>query len=188
MYALVLQVGFYNAGALLCSTTALCDAAYTHTQILDRMKTEWKCILRMEESSLQAKLLESHCSFCKWQVFREIHTILEEEGYQNTNRAQEVIKSWIPPIQGSCNVEDIFNSMQDSIKRSSKCDAGGLSNLSCIGIRATAEKCNTEDGPKEVSLEPEDYEGGEVRGLKNSIWQPQSCPASSSVAVCSARN
>ena len=179
MYALVLQVGFYNAGGLLCAESKSCDAAWTHTQILQRLKAEWSCILRMEASAAESKLLETHCSFCKWQVFREVHTVLQEEGYKNTERAQQILKSWLPPIQGSCNVEDIFNAMQDSIKRSSKCDAGGLANLSCIGIRATAQKCKA-GGPLEVTLDPEDYEGGEVRGLKTSIWKPDSCPASSS--------
>ena len=180
MYALVLQVGFYNAGGLLCGESKACDAAWTHAKILENMKNEWSCILRMEASAAESKLLETHCSFCKWQVFREIHTVLQEEKYENTVRAREILKSWLPPFQGSCNVEDIFNAMQDSIKRSSKSDAGGLANLSCVGIRATSQKCKDGDGPLEVTLDPEDYEGGEVRGLKSSIWKPDSCPASCS--------
>ena len=177
MYALVLQVGFYNAGGLLCPESNLCDASWTHTQILANIRTEWECVLRLESSCAEAKVLNTHCGFCKWQVFREVHTALQEEQYKNTQRAQNIIRSWIPALQSSANVEDIFNVMQDAIKRSSKSDAGGLSNLSCIGIRATSHKCDAATGPREVRLDPEDWEGGEIRNLKSSIWKPESCPS-----------
>ena len=177
-YSIALQMAPQSAACLLSSLDANTGYLHVQAQVLQALKCEWSVVLECEQAaSLAKKLLES-CPYTLHQTYREIMTALESSGWKGQGMARDVIQAWMPSINGSCNIEDLFSNMADSVARSSKRDCGSLANLQAVTIRALGLKC---DGPQQgtgVCLEPQDYEGSTVRGLKSSCWSPASCPSS----------
>ena len=181
-YALYLQSSPTCIGCLLMKN----HGPELHHRILMRMKEEWQFVIAMESETSSASLLASWCPFTKHQVYRELHGALEASAYKVTDFVLELVRAWFPVISSSSLVEDIFASMADTVKRSSKRETASLAGLQAAAIRATMQKCQTENElprVKSVQLESVDHEGLEVRGLRSSIWRPESAPNSSSAAI-----
>ena len=92
------------------------------------------------------------------------------------------LKCYNPPLQSSSNCEDVFSQLQDSVQRSGKSDSGSITNLASVSIRGVQKKAESA-GVQTVTLRSEDFEGNEVRGLKSSIFRPDSCAASCLVST-----
>ena len=165
---------------LLAKDAAQFDIAFTKNQVLSRMKAEWELVLRMESRSHSANLMKKHVPYTRWQVYRETMSVLEKNKWTVSQEVLDLLSAWWPPVQASANVKDVFASLQDTLKRATKSDCGSLANLSCCAIRAVEDRTKQSPSLQNLSLVAEDFEGPQVRGLKPSIFEPQSCPASSS--------
>ena len=176
-YGLLLQSSHFQASALLCKSSSRFDVEKTTEAILRKMQQEWLMVLRMEASSSTSELLNKHCSYTRWQVYRETMTFAEKENFSRSSKLVDFLAAWHPALQGSCNVEDVFSDLQDAIQRSGKSDTGSLSNLAAVAIRSCDRKCSTANIGT-TTLVSEDYEGTSVRSLKTSVFRPESCSSS----------
>ena len=176
-YALLLQSSHYQAAALLATSCTKVNLEQLQEEIMNKMKREWQMVLRMEASSGTNTLLSKHCSYTRWQVYRETMTFAEMDNFELTERLQRFLSAWHPTVQGSCIVEDVFADLQDAIQRSGKSDTGSLSNLTAVSIRSVARKCEA-SSISTTELESADYEGTSVRSLKTSVFRPESCASS----------
>ena len=70
--------------------------------------------------------------------------------------------------------------MADAVQRTGKTDTGSLPNLQCVHIRGTNQKMTGgENQGYGLSLEANDFEGPEVRGIKPKLFLPSSFTGSS---------
>ena len=182
-YAILLQSSHYQAAALLTNSSTRLNIEQVQADVLKKMQQEWSMVLAMESSGGTSEILAKHCAYTHWQVYRETMTFLESEGFSLNDRLRDFLLAYFPKIQGSCNVEDLFADLQDSIQRSGKSDSGSLSNLAAVSIRSCNRKCQTA-GVGTTQLVSADFEGTCVRSLKSSVFRPETC-AGSTLAVMS---
>ena len=177
-YALGLQSSPCRAACLLSESNELTDSSSVHRDVLQDLQREWSVILKMEASEAWSSMLSSVCPHTKWQIVRETFSALEQEQFQRSQKLLTFLTSWFPATGWSANIEDVFATLSDSIKRSSKADAGSLCNAQAVCIRGANRLCRGEGHPEAVLLKAADWEGSEIRGLKSSAWRPESCSGS----------
>ena len=178
-YALALQSCPCKAASLLCERSDHADAVSVHRAVLADLRREWQVVLKMESSEAWSSLLRSLCPQFRWQIVREIFSALEQVDFQRDPKVLKLLTCWFGGTAFSANIEDIFATLSDSIKRSSKADAGSLCNAQAVCMRGVQQKCSGERAPEPVVLEAADWEGAEVRGLKATAWRPENCSHSS---------
>ena len=179
-YASLLQSSPHCAGGLLYEDHTDVEQQWNR-EILNRMKEEWSLVLQMESCTASASTLATFCPQTRHQVYREVQGALETTNYQVTAGVTSILRAWFPRASSSSLVEDVFSSMQDSIKRGSKRETACLPGLQAVAVRSTMQRCRPEPGTtklKAVELESADYEGNEVRNLRANIWKPESSPNS----------
>ena len=179
-YASLLQSCPHCAGGLLYEDGVNVEKQW-NKDILKRMKEEWSLVLQMESCTASAGALATLCPQTKHQVYREVQGALESSNYEVTPPVKDILRAWFPQASSSSLVEDVFSSMQDSIKRSSKRETACLPGLQAVAVRSTMQRCPPEPETvklKAVQLESADYEGNEVRNLRANIWKPESSPNS----------
>ena len=131
-------------------------------------------VLAMEKESSKSKLLDEWCPYSRFQIYRELMTSMEVAGWKLNQDLRERVLSYFPRWGSSANVEDCFAAMGDACARSGKSDMGSLNNLQVTAIRSLYRACDKEGQPKSVSVSGSDWEGQEVRNLKQSIYNPAS--------------
>ena len=176
-YAIYLQSTPHVFGALL----AKASDPTTADNILQRLKTEWAAILAMEARKESRVLLHKLCPHVEWQVTRELHSFLCSKSYNIDDDLLALLSGWFPRLSGSCNVEQIFQSMERSLKQSGCSNGASMASLMSVGIRATSKRLCCESNVRTVHLQHDDYEGQEIRSFKDRIWRP--CNASPSFLV-----
>ena len=181
-YSILLQSSHYQAASLLAASSARMNVEQIHMDVLKRMQQEWRMVLLMESSAGTSEILRKHCSYTLWQAYRETMTFAESENFSLNDRLREFLLAYFPKLQGSCNVEDVFADLQDSIQRSGKSDAGSLSNMAAVSIRSCSRKCESA-GVATTQLVSADYEGTCVRNLKSSVFRPETCAGSTSAFI-----
>ena len=181
-YSLLLQSSHFQGSALLATSSDRFNVEQVQHDILKRMQHEWQMVLRFEAATGSSAIIAKHCAYTAWQVYRETMTFAECEGFALTEKFKDYLRAWHPSIQGSCNVEDVFADLQDSIQRSGKADSGSMSNLTAVSIRSVGRKCE-QAGIESPHLRSADYEGTCVRSLKSSVFRPDSCPGSDLPAI-----
>ena len=177
-YALLLQSAHYRAAALLAKSSSRADVSAVQREILASMSTEWQLVLKLEKSKGTQDLLACHCPFTAWQPYRETMCMCEAHDFAISAPLLSFLAAYHPPIQNSSNIEDIFSSVEDCVKRSSKAAGASIPNICAVGIRSVQKKIANSEGVQGSELRSEDWEGNSVRGLKASVFQPQTCPAS----------
>ena len=150
-------------------------------QIVSRLHEEWTMVLEMESNPTSAALLRSSCPYTRHQMYQELHGALEASQQKITEQVQAIARAWFPGVSSSSLVEDVFASMADTVRRSTKKGTASLAGLQAVAVRFTSQHCNRpveQAGLSTVQLESADHEGNEVRGLRSCIWQPESAPSS----------
>ena len=175
---MALQLGPQSAACLLSNSISVEEREEVKALVLRNLKIEWLTVLQFERDPQLAKTIHDECPYTTSQAYREIMCGLETSGWKMHGRLEELLRGWFPCINNSSNVEDVFAQLQDTVARSSKRDCGSLSNLQAVTIRALSGKTNGEDQASGISLEPADYEGASIRGLKPTCFTPTSCPSS----------
>ena len=174
-YGSPLQVAPLSFGALACPSSNRFDVTQTKRDVLGGLQREWDLVLSAESDPGAADIMRRSCQQTLWQAYRELMCILEEEQWELTKRAVDMIISWIPKLNGSCNIEDIFCTMADSVNRSTKTDLASLPNLQAVQIRATSQKLvGGPDQARGIEVTGCDWEGPEVRGLRGKLFSPSS--------------
>ena len=110
--AIYLQSTPHVFGALL----AKASDPTTADNILQRLKTEWVAILAMEARKESRVLLHKLCPHVEWQVTRELHSFLCSKGHNIDDDLLALLSGWFPRLSGPCDVEQIFQSMERSLK------------------------------------------------------------------------
>ena len=136
MYGLYLQSCPSKAAALIAHVEQGSREERTQSQIMSDMRQEWKWILQMEESSQMNAILRKWCPFLAHYQVREIHSVLMEEKWSFSERSKQLLLSWFPKYSFSSNIEDLFNSLEDGLRRGVKNNKTSLSNMQCIAIRS----------------------------------------------------
>ena len=178
-YALLPQSAHYSSAALLCPASSRVDLSSVRQRVFAHMRAEWELILQCEGHASSQAILHQHCPYVKWQAFREIQTEAEWSSYTLSAELTELLRAWHPTIQSSSNVEDLFNEIQDCVKRAGKADVGSICNMAAVSIRGCHRKVEATEGATGVTLRSEDFEGNDIRSLKSNIFRPDACPASS---------
>ena len=175
-YSLLLQTSHYAAAALLSCESTRADTVRTQAAVMERLQQEWEYVLKLEKTSGTNSLIATQCPHTTWQPYREVMTMTESQGFRLTEQLKLFLASYFPPVQSSSNIEDVFNEVQDSVKRSGKADNGSLSNMCAVAIRSVLRKIQGSSALKGSNLQSEDWEGNSVRAIKANVFQPQSCP------------
>ncbi|CAE7403147.1 hemA [Symbiodinium sp. CCMP2592] len=171
-YKVYLQSSPHQAAALLAECDGGSAEQDTKNSILQAMKLEWGMVTEAENSMKFHRLMQSSCPHTKFVYYREVMSCFEKEGWVLNTSTEAFLRGWFPGLSSSCNVEQCFNHMEDSIKRASKANTASLANVQCLGIRAVANKiCKGEKAAQAVNLSPEDFEGNEVRAIKPKVWR-----------------
>ena len=174
-FALPLQCAPMSCAALANRQTDRYDLQSTLKDVLQNLQAEWEMVLAMEAESDTGDLLRKACPHTLWQSYRELLVTLEEEKFRTGPRSLALIEAWIPRVNNSSNVEQCFGSLADAVRRSGKSDCGSLANMTSVHVRACHQKvCGGPGQGSRLSLSTEDFEGGEVRGLRPKLFQPQS--------------
>ena len=167
----------HSTAALLAPSCRPDDLQPVQKDLLEDLKVEWNLVLFMESKTASASLLHSLCPYVLHQNYREIMSTLNAANFSLSSAAASMIEAWHPALSQSSNVEDIFNSFEDAVRRT-KAGAGTMPNLSTVAMRALVKKvCNSEGQARTVQLEASDFEGPEVQGLKPKLFTPESCTA-----------
>eukprot|EP00439_Symbiodinium_sp_Y106_P029267 s1198_g3.t1 len=167
----------HSTAALLAPSCRPDDLQPVQKDLLEDLKVEWNLVLFMESKTASASLLHSLCPYVLHQNYREIMSTLNAANFSLSSAAASMIEAWHPALSQSSNVEDIFNSCEDAVRRT-KAGAGTMPNLSTVAMRALVKKvCNSEGQARTVQLEASDFEGPEVQGLKPKLFTPESCTA-----------
>ncbi|CAE7779521.1 unnamed protein product, partial [Symbiodinium sp. CCMP2456] len=147
----------------------------SRAQILQQAKAEWNTILEMEKTTAGQLLLKRHCLFTTFQSFRELHSVCERHGYKFGEPIREVVKAWFPPFGQSSNLENVFRELESAVRKSGP-PQDSLTNLACVAVRSLERRiCNEKNvTPATPELTERDWEGKEIRALKNRIWHPNS--------------
>ena len=168
-YALYLQS---SPAIFSCLLHADADAGTT-SRVLEWLKDEWRVVEKMEKQDDTRHLLLSLCPYVKNQTFRELHCFLAKCKYEITHELLALISSWYPRFTGSANVEQVFQSMERSVRQAGCSNSASLPSLMSIGLRCLSKRlCCHERSPEPISLDEQDFEGLEVRALKDRIWRP----------------
>ena len=171
--------------ALVCPNSSRCELRGTVATVLQSLRTEWEMVLSAESDAEAADLFKKSCPQCTWQCYRELMTTLEAEDWIVSSRSAALVEAWIPRVNGSCNIEDIFQTMADTINRGTRTEMASLPSLQAVQIRACQQKLVGNLGqPRGIQLSGSDYEGAEVRGLKAKLFQPTSFTGRSLVRIC----
>ena len=174
-YKVYLQSSPHQAAALLAECDGGSAEQDTKTSILQAMRLEWSLVIEAENSMKFHRLMQSSCPHTKFVYYREVMSSFEKEGWALNASTEALLRGWFPGLSSSCNVEQCFNHMEDSIKRASKANTASLANVQCLGIRAVANKiCRGEKAAQAVNLSPEDFEGNEVRAITPKVWRADS--------------
>ena len=174
-YMSTLQVCPLQFAGLACPTSSRCHVGNAKAKIMQELQHEWELVISAESDTQAAATLHRTCPQVRWQCYRELMTLFEQEEWQLSSRALALVQAWIPKLNSSANVEDIFNSMADSISRSTKTDLASMSNLQAVQIRAYQQKIiGEEHQARGIELKSHDFEGCEVRGLRTKLFLPSS--------------
>ena len=131
-----------------------CVDSQTQQRLLEELRTEWTCVLEMEQTMETAQLLHSHCRHVRNQNFRELMGILEKHNYTYTAEVERTVMAWHPRLQSSSNLETLFSDMESAIRRSGRADAGSISNLMAVAIRGLGHRTkDTEEAGIPLTLE-----------------------------------
>ncbi|CAE7847116.1 unnamed protein product, partial [Symbiodinium necroappetens] len=86
-----------------------------------------------------------------------------------------VVKAWLPAFGQSSNLENIFRELESAVRKSGP-PQDSLTNLACVAVRSLERRiCNEKTvTPATPELTERDWEGKEIRALKNRIWHPNS--------------
>lgn len=103
-------------------------------EILENMKSQWKFIVS-EEGKHSKFLKDIH--FLRWQAFRELHTMAEEESYELTPRFIALVRAYLPGRQNTVALEHTFGNLRDCETRHSKHKQGSNAQISATAIRTT---------------------------------------------------
>ena len=177
-YGAPLQTSHWSAMGLIAGSSDRYDLEHNRRLVLDRLRTEWNMVLRMEDGVATSSLLKKHCPYVCYQVYREIMSMSERNRFELSTDLRDFLSCWFPAVTASAVVEDCFSSIQDAVARSSKADVGSLPNMAAVAIRSVERKAAAVPELHGINLEGEDWEGNSVRALKQQVFQPDSCPAS----------
>ncbi|CAE7852610.1 ASAH1, partial [Symbiodinium microadriaticum] len=162
-YKVYLQSSPHQAAALLVECDGGSAEQDTQNTILQAMKLEWSLVIEAENSMKLHRLMQSSCPHTQFVYYREVMSSFEKEGWVLSPSTEALLRAWYPGLSSSCNVEQCFNHMEDSMKRATKANSASLANVQCLGIRAVANKvCRGEKGAQAIALSPEDFEGNEA--------------------------
>ena len=168
-YATYLQSSPALFAALLQSA---CDETTT-SRILKSLSQEWKMVVKMEAQPDTRATLHALCPHVRFQVYRELHGALYARNYALDESFLDLVGSWYPRFTGSCNIEQLFQAMERGLRQSGASNGASLASLMSMGIRCTSKRlCSSEGSPQDVQITPEDYQGPEVRALKDKVWRP----------------
>ena len=174
----------YICGGLLNPHWERMNQQKTTEHILSEAQREWEMIICMESQEDSSNLLQKMTPQCRWQSYRETLTCLEMADWQVTDRVRGILQAYLPKINGSANVEDSFNSMEDCVRRSGKSDSGSLPNMQAVHMRATKKNmCGQRNQGQSIELHAGDFEGAEVRGIRPKLFSPSSYNRSDSKSI-----
>ena len=186
-YKVYLQSSPHQAAALLTECDGGSAEQDLKNSILQAMKLEWNLVVEAENSLKLHHLMRSSCPHTRFVYYREVMSCFEKEGWALNSTTEALVRAWFPRLSSSCNVEQCFNHMEDSIKRATKANSASVPNVQCLGIRAVANKvCQGEKTARAITLSPEDFEGNEVRAIKANVWRADSYINSTSAHPCCA--
>ena len=172
-YALYLKSFPNRAAALLAVDGQDESMKKIEADILLDMCREWHFVTRMEEDSELNKSLKKLCPYTRFASYRELMYGLQASGFRMNEDVRSLISAWYPRMAFSCNIETMFNHMEDCIKRATKTNKASMANMQALSIRAFSNRiCKNEHAARTVSLLPEDFEGKEVRCIKPKVWRP----------------
>ena len=127
-YKVYLQSSPHQAAALL----AECDGGSAEqdlkNSILQAMKLEWNLVVEAENSLKLHHLMRSSCPHTRFVYYREVMSCFEKEGWALNSTTEALVRAWFPRLSSSCNVEQCFNHMEDSIKRATKASSASVPN------------------------------------------------------------
>ena len=173
-YASPLRVSPLAFAALACPSSQRFDVEKVKEEVLIELQKEWELVLSSESEASTASCLHKTSPQTKWQSYRELMTLLELSEWKVTNKMLAMVEAWIPRLNSSANIEDIFCTMVDCISRSTKTDLASMSNLQAVHIRAYQQKLVGQDHQaRGISLTGTDFEGCEIRGLRTKLFQPR---------------
>ena len=167
-YALYLR-SFPSKAAILAFQDADASAC---KNVLSEAELEWKVILHLESSDVTAQMLHETAPHVTFRCYREILGVCEKHSFQDHPEIREVCRSWFPPFSQSSNLEQVFREMEQAARRSSGF-RDSLSGLTTVAAKGFLRRvCAAENTPTTVELQPEDWQGKTVRGLKPKMWSP----------------
>ena len=168
-YALYLQ----SSPAIFCCLLHSDADPGTTSHILEWLQEEWSVVQKIEKQPDTRQLILSLCPYIQNQTYRELHCFLAKCKYQITHELVCLIGAWYPRFTGSANVEQVFQSMERSVRQAGCSNSASLPSLMSIGIRCLAKRlCCDDQAPAAITLEEQDFEGAEVRALKDRMWRP----------------
>ena len=188
-YALPLTLAPSSFSCLAAADSKVTEAQKAQERVQLELKTEWQAILQLESKREGAELLKQLAPHTRYYAYRELMTCLEtSHTVEGKQRLEGVVQAWHPPLCYSANIEECFNYASASLRKSTRSEKVSMSNLQATVVRAAERRLmNNEHQVRGVELEPEDYEGREVRALRSSVWCPEQCPASSPSATFAVR-
>ena len=150
-------------------------------RVMQECKTEWETILQMEADATLNPLLKQLCPHTRYHCVREPLTFMEQNKWEMNETVESMILAWHPKVSHSANIEGVFNSLEDIVKRSMKSNNPSLPNIQRCAIRAVHRKlCQGDSSPNGVVLEPQDFEGSEIRNIRPGVFKPESFQSRSS--------
>lgn len=134
-------------------------------EVIQRMKTQWTFILE-EEKKGSKWLKEIH--LLRWQVFRELHTMLEEEEYKATPPFLRLVSAYFPGRQNTIGLEHTFGALRDAETRHSKHKQASNAQIAANCIRTTNNLFREsnkviEPSPSSISQIPSSFSQGLLR-------------------------
>ena len=167
-----------SKAAALIAPASTEEAKNIKMRILAEMKAEWRMVLLLESSSVNAAELVDHCRYVGFQCYRELMVGWEKHEWKEHPEALSLPKAWFPETAWSSNIESLFKEMTTAVKRSGQSDVGSLPNLMAVAIRGLHRRWCIGDGtPKALELEKNDWDGPQTHALKAKIFSPSSAPA-----------
>ena len=177
-YALPLRQAPASVVALLELPGTAAEEKRVRGLVHERLKEEWDAVLRLEAQSDGRTLLRQKCGHTLWQCYRELLTAVESQSsMRSPPDLQAIVSAWFPEVAWSATIEDAFGSLSQALRVGNKSETASMSNLQAVAIRKVETGLfNGAGQPKGIQLEAEDWEGTIVRGLKPSVFKPESAP------------